>query len=208
MSRNITVEEVYANFRKAQSSSKNRPYRLPKDFNKFFESRMSKANKDSLIMATQFFNTKWVNVDPFRYFECGFELYKSFTYSMFFKPNIINLYKQRDKMLKRDLNDVKSGILNSARYVKDYMIKENMPNLSAYCRTKIGDRSLVFHHYMANKIDKFFVVFLIKNGFFIINDDERPLMPYISEQYRDIVALMEESNGFIEKVKEKLNGRF
>ena len=88
------------------------------------------------------------------------------------------------------------------------MIKENMPNLASYCRRRIGDRTLVFHHYMSNKIDKFFVVFLIRYGYFTIDDDERPLMPYITEHYRDILEKMKETNGFIEKIKEKLDGRF
>ena len=207
MNRNITVEEVYTQFRKAQADNKNRPYRLPKDFESFFKNRMSKPNRDNLVLATQFFNTKWVNVDPFLYFQCGFELYKTFTYSMFFKPNIINLYKQRDKMRKRDLNDVKRGILDSAKFVRGYMNQLNIPNLTAYCRIRVDSRSLICIHYLENKIDKFFVVLLIRHGYIVLNDDERMMMPYVVGNYRDMVEKIEETNGFIEKVKEKLNAR-
>jgi len=203
MNRNITVEEVYVQFRKAQSESKSKPYRLPKDFDSFLKNKMSKQNKDSLILITQFFNTKWVNIDPFRYFECGFELYKTFTYAMFFKTNVINLYKQRDKMLKRDLNDAKKGLIESTKFLLSYMKQENIPNLPAYCREKIDNRSLPCLHYLDNKIDKFFIVFLIRYGYWNMSDNERYLMPYVSEHYRDMIHKMNETNGFVEKIKEK-----
>lgn len=203
MKTNITVEFVYAEFRRAQADSKNRGYRLPKDFDSFLQKRMSKQNREALILATQFFNTKWVNVNPFAYFQCGFELYKTFSYSMFFRPNIINLYKQRDKMLKRDLDDAKKGIVESVKFVLSFMNEKKIPNLSAYCRIMIDNRSLPFLHYMNNHIDKFFIVFLIKNGYYRMSDDEMTLMPYISEHYRDMVIKFDEIRDFINKVKDK-----
>jgi hypothetical protein len=37
MNDNLSMEDVYIAYRKAQSTAKGRPYRIPKDFNKFYD---------------------------------------------------------------------------------------------------------------------------------------------------------------------------
>jgi len=200
LNQNLSIETVYVAFRQAQSEFKGRPYVLPKDFDSFFKNRISEKNRENLKLITGFFNTKWKEIDPQKYFECGFELYKSFSYHMFFKPNIINLYKQRDKILKRDLQNCKKGICDSIKFLKPFMKKYNMDNLAKYCRVKINNRSLPVKHYLENKIDKFFIVYLIKSGYLILEDDDLAMMPYVSENYRDIVLKLNEIPSFIGKV--------
>jgi hypothetical protein len=200
MNENLTVQDVYVAFRKAQSEFKGRPYVLPKDFDSFLEKRVSEKNKENLIMAKSFFNTKWKEIDPYRYFLCGFELYKSFSYNMFFKPNIINLYKNRDKILKRDLQDAKVGITNSLKFLKLYLKENNIDNIAKYCRKKIQNRCLPVKHYLENNIDKFFLIYLIRKGFLMLEDDERALLPYVVENYREIVLKFNDISDFITKI--------
>lgn len=204
MEKTISPEEVYIAFRKAQSQAKNRPYRLPKDWDTFYKNRMSKSNRENLELITGFFNTKWKNIDPFRYFSCGFELYKSFTYAMFFRSNIINLYMRKDKHLKRDLNNCKKGMISSLKFVKEFMNKKEIPNINRYCGKKVDRLSLPIRHYLKNNIDKFFIVFLIRYGYLQIDDDERSVIPYVVENYREIITKFEEIPDFILKIKEKM----
>lgn len=65
-------------------------------------------------------------------------------------------------------------------------------------------RSLPVEHYLTNKIDKYFLVFLMNEGLLHLTDDERPLLPYIIEHYRDIKESLKNVNGFILKLKEKI----
>ena len=200
----ITAEDIYAEFRRAQAESKNRPYRLPKDFEAFMEKRMSQKNKEALLLVTQYFNTKWKNINPFRFFECGFELYKSFTYVMFFNRNVMELYIRKDKHIKRDLDNAKKGLLESLRFVVPYMTEKKIPNISRYCQMRKDRQSLPVKHYLENKIDKYFVSLLIKMGYLQLEDDELMMMPYISEHYRSIIIQFKEIEKFVDRVKEKL----
>jgi hypothetical protein len=200
MNDNLSMEDVYIAYRKAQSTAKGRPYRIPKDFNKFYETKLSDNNKENLRYLTGYFNTKWKEIDPEKYFECGFELFKTFTYHMFLKPNVINLYIQRDKILKRDLQDGKRGITESLKFVKSFMTSNNINSIVKYCRKKIDNRSLPVIHYLENKIDKFFIVYLIRKGFLLLQDDERSYMPYVVDNYRQIVLNFNEIPDFIGRI--------
>lgn len=199
-----TEEEIYIAFRQAQSRSKGRPYRLPRDFEKFLNTRLSEKNREALILVTKYFNTKWRNNDPFRYFECGFELFKNFSYMKFFDTRIMRLYVQRDKHIKRDAQINKQNLADSAIFVKRFIKQNHIASIPRYCMMYRDGRSLPVHHYMQNKIDKFFLVFLIKEGFVKITDDERPLIPYITEHYRDIIESLKNINGFIKDLKERI----
>jgi hypothetical protein len=205
------VEFVYFKFRKASAEFHNRGYRLPKDFESFLYNRMSKSNREKLIKLTKNFITKWERIDIEQYFRVGFKLFgKNFSYIKFLDDRIITLYKDIDKNLKRDLSDNKKKFTNSAKYVIKY-IKSNNLSLEKYCVQKWREKgkvSLVINHYIHNYIDKIFVVWLIKKGYFYLNDDEKPLVPYIVDNYRDLYVKLDEMNGFIDKIERKMkNGK-
>ena len=69
----ITEQDTYTYFRQSQSRFISRPYRLPKDFDKFFNTRLAAKNKEALEIITKWFNTKWSNIDCAKFFDCGFE---------------------------------------------------------------------------------------------------------------------------------------
>lgn len=203
MNQNLSLEDVYIEFRKAQSSSKNRPYRLPKDFDSFLENRMSKKNAENLKLITGYFNTKWKEVDPFEYFLCGFELFKTFSYAQFFKKNVLALYIQRDKAKKRSLENIKREINESYSFFKRYIDKHDM-NVYSYCDEVTGNRKLPVVHYLENKIGTGFISILIASKWLRINDDEMAAMPYVVGRWFELLDIMEENKDFIDKVKTRI----
>lgn len=194
------IEHIYYCFRKAQSEYKNRGFRMPKDFEKHFNNRFQKTNRESLRKITGLFLTKWINIDPFLYFKCGFELYKNnFTYTKFFKEPILNLYIQRDKAKKRELEANKKNIIKSAVHLKGtgYSLRD-------YIMTRDGARSLAIADYLKNNIDAYFLVWLIKRHGLRLTDADRSDIPYIHSNFRKISVQIEDLKNFFRKVEQKL----
>lgn len=183
--------DIYAAFRKAQAEFKNRGYRLPKDFSKTL-AKMSEQNKKALSKATDFFNTKWTNIDPYEYFSVGFKVYKTFTYINFFDEKVMKLYKIEDKNRKREMRVTKASLKKSLIWVKDYMEENDIKSIRDYCRMKDGNVSVITKHYTSNRIDKMFVVYLIDKGVLRLTDSDRALMPYVVEQYRECLMKIKE----------------
>jgi len=196
--------DIYYNFRKAQSESKGRGFRMPKDFDAHLEKKFSKKNREALLLATQYFNTKWTNVNPYRYMQCGFEMFKTFSYLKFFDPRIMRLYVQKDKNIKREMNVNKKAIVESVKFIKRFMKENNIHMLRNYLQMKNGHKKVIVDHYVHGSIDKYLLVWLVKTGKLVLNDDDRACMTYIVHQYREIGEKLQEINGFMRKVGEKL----
>ena len=192
--------DVYIAFRKAQAESNNRGYRIPKDFDKHINTKMSKKNREALILATKYFNTKWNNINPDRFFEYGFEIYKSFTYVQFFEEKVLNLYKTKDKNRKREMEIYKDAFSDSLKWVKYYTSKynyneEKIKGIRDYCNLREKNFSIPIQHYLHNKIDKYFLVFLISKGLLKLTDEDRAMIPYIIEQYRECLYKLKDLKG-------------
>lgn len=200
----IDTEHVYYLFRKAQAESKNKGFRMPKDFEKHLNNRFTEKNRESLITVTKWFNTKWNNIDIYRFMKCGFKLFKTFSYIKFLDERVINLYIVRDKNLKREINLNKKEIMESVKYVKKYMKENNILILRDYCNKKDENNKIVIKHYLLNKIDKFLFVYLIRNGILELNDTDRSYIPYIISQYREILSEIEILKEFFVKIRKIL----
>jgi len=196
--------DVYYNFRKAQSESKGRGFRMPKDFDSHLEKKFSEKNREALLLATQYFNTKWTNVNPYRYMQCGFEMFKTFSYVKFFDTRIMRLYVQKDKNIKREMNVNKKAIVESVKFIKRFMKENDIHMLRNYLQMADGHRKVIVDHYIHGSIDKYLLVWLVKTGKLVLNDDDRACMTYIVHQYREIGEKLQEINGFMRKVGEKL----
>lgn len=196
------IQETYVLFRKAQAFSLGRGWRMPKDFETHFNEKMPEVHKKALIKITQWFLTKWSNINPYEYFLCGFELHKSFSYHMFFKKNILKLYIEKDKNEKRKVETTKKGLIKSAKFVKQWM-KQNGKTFNQYMREINGNQKVAIDHYLKNEIDAAFLVFMIRKGM-ILNDQDRSYIPYIQERYRKINFGLNDLKDFIVKMEEKL----
>lgn len=196
--------DIYYFFRKAQADTKGRGFRMPKDFDAHLNNKFTAKNREALLLATKYFNSKWLNVEPYEYFKCGFELYKTFSYAMFFRSKVLRLYIEKDKNKKRELGVNKRQIVGSVKYIKRYMSENKIFMLDDYLSKKDGRKKIIVDHYMRNKVDKFLLVYLIKIGKLILTDDDRAYMPYIIEQYREIKSIVEEMNGFLREAVKKM----
>jgi len=198
----IETWDVYVAFRKAQANYHSRPYRLPKDWVKHF-TNMSKANQEAMFLAAERFNTRWSNINMDTYFGVGFDLIgKGFTYTRFFDVRVMSLYMERDKMKKRNLSLNKVDIVNSSSFVIKYMGGHG--HLKEYARKRDNFESAPVKHYIHGKIDQYFLTWLIKEKYLILEDSDRTQIPYIIEKYRDYVATLEELKDFMILLKEKI----
>jgi hypothetical protein len=197
------IKDVYFQFRKAQANFNNRGYRMPKDFEAHLK-KMKPVNQKSIIKITKWFSTKWNNIDPYEYFSCGFSLYnKRFSYVKFFEDKILLLYIQKDKNTKRQIRVKKKALIDSAKFLKKYMRDNEILSLNEYIDTNDGSIKLATTHYMKNNIDSGFFVWLIKKGM-KLSDEDRGLIPYISQHYRTINVMLNDIKPFLSKMEEGL----
>ena len=114
------------------------------------------------------------------------------------------LYKQRDKNEKREIDVTKRKLIDSAKFLKTYMNENEIFTLQEYIDTTDGNRKLAVTHYLQNKIDASFFVFLIKKGM-RLTDEDRGYIPYISKNYRTInVLLSSDLKSFVSKLEEAI----
>ena len=205
--------DIYCAFRKAQANYLSRPFRLPKDWDTYKRKSLAKQSLANIELATKKFNGTWFKIDPERYFDTGFKLLgNKFTYVRFFNPKVIKKYIQDDKMVKRCMSLNKKSMLESAKFVKKYMSsrEQTNPKISLarqYTVLTEGNTSLPIAHYLQGKIDKFFLVWLIRRGLVKITDEERiNHIPEITENYREYLSYLnnKEMNGFLEKLREHI----
>jgi hypothetical protein len=204
----ITDFDVYCAYRKAQAKSKNRPYRIPKDWNKQRNEKMSEQNLKWLDESVIHFNTRFCNIDIDEYMSCGFELLKTFTYKNFLDSRIIELYIQKDKIKKRKLLSTKKDIVRSLSTVKQYMInspqKDGYSSLQLFCKLKNGEQRVIVDEYNKNNIDPALFVYCMSKKYFELTDFERSIIPYIRENYRTILRSLNDLIDFIEEKEREL----
>ena len=191
-------------FRKAQSIFASRPYKLPKDFNSFMLNRMSKINRETLIIVTKWFNSKWKNINPLNFFGYGFDLMgKKFTYRHFFDNRVHNYYITRDKIKKRDLEITQKQINSSVDFIQEYMSKQEESPVSfwlRYCNLDVDGMKAPIKHYLNNDIDRLVIAWIINRKYITLSDGDRMLMPLIIDNYREYIEQVKEFNTLLVNV--------
>ena len=207
----MEILDVYTAFRKAQAEHYARPYRLPKDFEYYFNVKVSPKNREYIQKAALYFSTRWRNINIDRYMRYGFELFgKRFTYAKFFDPRLLKFYIAKDKNEKREIKINKKTIIESAKYVKRYLKPLFSPDsvtppLIQYCRLTDGYQSVPVKHYIEGHIDKYFLVWLLKTGVLRMTDEDRSQTPYIAENYRDYLLTVNELEPFFTRILASIN---
>ncbi len=137
-----TTTEIYDIFLTAKEQHTNKKPRKTKPTPK---------NQEILNNITDYFNTKWQNINPYEYFYIGFNLFKSFNYNMFFHDDIIKTYIQHQKQLHRKSfnKEIFTNSLNYTKQYNDYLLMKNN-----YTYIFIND-------YIQNKIDKYTIIYLL-----------------------------------------------
>jgi len=185
----IEIKDVYYAYRKAQSEISGKPFRIPKDFDLYLESKMPAKNIEYLEAITKYFNTKWRVINPKDYFSCGFEIFgPNFTYYKFLDNKVLRLYIVRDKAkkLNKELNS--KTFQNSVDFVIKYMRERGYNSdfslIRQYCSLTEQREKVPIKHYQENKIDKYFLTWILLNGYLIIDDIDRAMIPLIVSNYR------------------------
>jgi hypothetical protein len=194
-----SLENIYFWFRKAQGVAKGKPFRLPKDFDKYMVEKMSIKNAECLELVTKLFNTKWHNVTPLEYFACGFELFgENFSYARFFDTRIIRLYIERDKIKKQgkmlNKNNFQMSVDFVAAFMKQRGYNKNLSIVRQYCCVEQKGERIPIKHFQENSIDKYFLTWLIYKKYFEVDDTDRLMIPLIVANYRDYVSELENFN--------------
>lgn len=205
----ITDFDIYCAYRQAQAEAKNRPYRLPNDWNSQRKNKMSEQNLKWLDEAVIHFNTRFANINLDDYMRCGFELLKTFSYKNFLDSRVIELYIQKDKIKKRKFLSNKKDIVRSLSFIKGVMfnqpLKEGYSALQLFCKIRNGSQRVIIDEYNKNNIDSVTFTYCVYSKYIVLNDLERSLVPYIRENYREIVRTINDLMDFIEEKEKELN---
>ena len=191
---NITEWDVYVAYRRAKSLQSGKGFRLPKDPDDFLATKMTVKNREFLDRATGYFNTTWSNVNLDNYMECGCDLYKTFSYHMFLRPNILSHYIEKDKQLKRKVKADTLAIDASFDFINGYM--KNVPkiegysNLQFYCKGKNGERKKIITDYLEGKVDSVLLTYCIYYKYIKLTDIEREYCYNVVNRYRDFLEQM------------------
>lgn len=186
----ISIENVYIKFNEARVSRQNKKFHLPKNW----ESKLSDDQIDIFTKISGYFLTKWSNIDIGRYMECGFELYKRFTYKDILRPDIIKHYIETDKISKRRVKISFKRIDNSFRYIEK--------DLRSFCVLHNGAKSVIIEYYLTNKIDTLVLVYCLYHKYLIPTQDEKEMLYNIYSRYSELIKKMFEVEDYI---KEKCN---
>lgn len=186
----ITEEQIYRKFRSIQSRILNRPYRLPKNWDIFF-AKLGPDRKVPLTRLTLNFNTKWSNVDPDLYINAGFEVFgPRFSYHVFLDKRVLNLYISKDRAIKREVENIEESLRKSIDFVDSVIPDGPTSKLYRYVNMYDGSRPRAFTDYLANNIDKYFLVWLIKEDYVKIRNEQAMQLCYINEQYNKYLRIL------------------
>lgn len=192
--------EIYVSFRKAQANALNRPFKLPKDWNNYFENKLKPEQRESLRKMSRYSNTTWINIDIDKYFKYGFELWKNFSYHQFFKLQLINYYKDKELNLRRVEKNIKKDFIESAKFVKLYNRENNIKSLKDYASLKDGFYPVIINHFVQGKISKYLVVYCLLKRYFVLDDAMQSYISRIMEEYRTIRNSLTKNLDFFEDV--------
>lgn len=199
--------QIYCAFRRAQSLSKGTPYRLPKDWSKQ-QDKMSEQNLNALERTAGYFNTTYSNVDLEEYMNCGFELYKGFTYTQLLKKEVIQHYITKDKSRKRQITSSKDTIDNTFSFIEEYMSDKTSHNgygkLQSFCKFRSGEIREVINFYNRGNIDQITLVYCINKRYITLSDDEKAISPYIVQRYRELLESLKDLKSYIEQKEMEL----
>lgn len=203
-----TDRDVYVAFRSAQGRANDRGFRLPKSWEDQ-RNKLTPTNLSFLDNLVGHFNTTFCNIELSRYMDCGFELFKTFSYHNFLDKRVINLYIHKDKVNKRKIETSKTEIIDTFDFLttetKELPHRPGYSTLQSYCKLRDGEVHNIVNRYMRGGIDTMTLVYCIKKHYITLTDDERAMLPYIVGRYRELLESESEVEAFIKQQEDKLN---
>lgn len=182
------AEMVYIAYQQAKARYSNRPYRIPKDFDKVW-AKISEKGLYNIRFIAVAFSTRWQHIDLDKYMDTGFKLFgNGFTYVKFYDRRILTMYIDEDKQIKRKTGNIKTEMTNSFDFIDTWMkenkeYRDDVTFFSQYCRMKDGGIRAPIKHYINNDIDKHTLAWLISKRYLVLQDNERALIPLVIQNY-------------------------
>ncbi len=184
----VTSYDIVVSYKQHKPSKK--PIRIPSE--ETYRNRLGVKSLYIIDRTSGYFNTIYSNLNLDLYIKCGFELFKTFNYTMLLHPKILERYKKNDKTLKRLVKTSNNRIFDSFTDI-------NLP-LRNYCKKYVGKQKLIITAYLQNEIDSIIVVYCIHNKLVTFNDIEEDYLYNIFNQYDDWVRLMFRFEDYIEEL--------
>lgn len=173
----ISIYDVYKYYKRAEVMYKNKPYKEPKNIEKSLN-RLSDENKEIIQTLSDYFNTKWYSINPELYFLSGFRLWKSFSWSMALRREVIKKYISSDKTYKRKPY--------TAHESTEY-IKRKYGDIKTYCELKDGKISQPVVDYMRSTISGLLLYYLIDKGYLKLTEQDSLYIMYIDDdKYKEL----------------------
>lgn len=168
----LDEQDIYISFRTIQCDILNRKFNVPKNWDDFFNNKLKPEQREVLRKMVRYLATTWSNVDVDKYFKYGFELWKTFSYHQFFNTQLINYYIQKEKNKKIKNDNTKKALIESAKFVRKFIIDNKLLNLEEYCNIKNGFQSLAVKHYVEGNLSQHFIGYLIYIKYVDINEEK------------------------------------
>lgn len=196
----LTEEEVYKAFRSARGI----PFRMPKDWQKKWES-FKPEERENIRKMVRYLATTWQDINIDTYFRCGYELWKGFYINKWFAPQIINLYIQKSKNKKRIEENVKRTLKNSFDFVLEFCKEKNIKSLNVYSRIRDDQKLIIMEHFVKDYVSKWFLVYMIQRRYCIMNQNDWDKVPFDMEKVREMKMELREYFQFTKKLEEEFN---
>lgn len=201
----IDEQFIFNTFVKVRAGLHNKGFRYIKDWEIHWNSKINNTLKKQLTRISKYFLTVWSNIDLEDFIKCGFEVFKGFYFHQFFDKKIMSLYITKDKIKKRNQENIKKEIVKSVCYIKKYMKGKKYDHLIIdYCKLKKGFSYILIEDYLKNKITLSFLCWIIAEGFFKMKEDLFEKLPYICIKYRELFFKLKKEDLFLEKLKIKI----
>ena len=194
-------KKIYQIFRRVQSTALNRGYKMPANWEQFWHNKLTKEQRETLRKCYRLSITTWQDIDLYTYFECGFELWKGFSYHQWFNVPVINLYIQKAKIHKKVEVDIKKDLIESAKFVKQFCKDNNIETLKEYANLSYGSKLVCIEHFLKDKISKWFLCFLIYKKIVKLSKENWTRAPEINDNYAALIRELREIKIFIDKLE-------
>ena len=204
----ITMEFLYLEYLKLKGTINNRPYRLPKDPDLSLEKlrQANQSNYDRIKTLSDYFNTRWQNIDPIKYLETGFKLFPKFTYANFLNDKILKQYIQSDKIQKFHCEASKKQILKSFKFIKETIKKNSLRSVLEYCKLKDEFSLDIVNDYIKGHIDPYTLLYLLLKKYVILSIDEKEKLVDFLNNISKYRSYVKDEWEFFMKMEKTVNG--
>ena len=189
--------DIFIAYKESKSRVTGKGYRVPKDWDKYWDEKLSIGEKQNITNLSNYLISIWQNIDLDAYMDAGFKTYKTFDFKKLLCPKVIDTYIRRDKTKKRDIVLNGDILLENMEYVRSLIdIEDNSDMIREYCK----DKNRVLDDYMNNRIDGGFLFWLIYDRYLHINELDKNMISYIHNNWNELKRDLAKLRNIIKRI--------